>query len=187
MSDQLSLIDDAEPSPVEEQPLDGRPPLGPIALPPVDIGRSLSAVRRELADQLEEGSRCPCCDQHAQVYRWSLYATAARALIHLYRIGRTDTFVESKEVKLPGQGSRMSELRHWELVEQESERRPDGGKSGFWCVTPLGEEFVLGRATIPRYVYVYSGRVLWVGGEPRTIRDALGRRFNYDEMMAGLF
>jgi hypothetical protein len=105
-------------------------------------------------------------------------------LIRLYQEGGTTEFIESKTVKQPGQGGDATRLAHWGLVEQESERRPDGGKSGFWRVTPLGERFLLGDATIPKYVYVYDGRALRSGGPQVSIRDALGKKFDYAELMA---
>lgn len=148
---------------------------------------TLGEARGRLRELVYHGERCPCCTQHAQVYRWSLYATAIRTLVALYRAGGTTRFVESKTVKIPGQGGDMSRLAHWHLVEQESVRRADGGRSGWWRVTPLGEEFLRGRATIPKYVYVFDGRRLKADGPELGIRECLGKKFSYDEMMAGLF
>jgi hypothetical protein len=127
----------------------------------------------------QEGQRCPVCIQWAKVYRWRLYATAARFLVRLYRAGGTDTFVESKTVKVPGQGGDATRLRHWRLVEHEKERRPDGGRSGFWRVTERGERFVRGEIAVPKYAYTYDGRCLLLNGDPGTISDVLGESFDY--------
>lgn len=163
-----------------------RPPLGLLALPPIRSSLTLAEAREILAWNLEEGLDCLCCAQRAQVYRWSLYSTAARLLFRLYRVGGTTKFVESKAVKGVGQGD-ASRLRMWGLVEQESDRRPDGGKSGWWRVTELGERFIYKQATIPRHTWVYDGAVVWQEGDPRTIEDALGKHFNWRDMMEGDF
>ena len=147
---------------------------------------TLSEARTELKERLDEGTRCPCCDQHAQRYRWSLYGTAAKLLIRMYQAGGTERFVETKAIKDPGMGGDASRLRHWGLAEQESERRADGGRSGWWRVTPLGQAFVLDQATIPKYAWVYNGTCERWGGEPVTIREALGSRFRYDEIVGGM-
>lgn len=146
----------------------------------------LGEARARLRELVYDGHRCPCCTQYAKVYRWSLYGSAGRLLILLWRKGRTTDFVESKSVKVPGQGGDVTRLNHWGLVEQESERRPDGGKSGWWRVTPLGEQFVLGQATIPKYVYTYDGRCLNQDGPLRTIHDVLDKKFSYRELMDGV-
>jgi hypothetical protein len=148
---------------------------------PDDI--TLGQARQWLRDRIDEGARCPCCTQYAQVYRWSLYSTATAMLIRLYRVGGIESFVESKSVKLPGQGGDATRLRFWGLVEQEPERRQDGGRSGWWRVTDQGRLFVLGAITIPKYAYVFDGRCLRFDGPPVSIRDALGTRFDYSEMM----
>jgi hypothetical protein len=44
--------------------------------------------------------------------------------------------------------------------------------------------FVLGESTVPKYAYVYDGRLLKLdGGEYVTIRDALGTKFHYRDLM----
>jgi len=154
-------------------------------LPLFDGGMSLEEAREWLRERAYDGARCPCCTQYAQVYRWSLYSTAAAMLIRLYRVGGVDEFVESKTVKYPGQGGDATRLRFWELVEQEPERRPDGGRSGWWRVTEQGRLFLLGATTIQKYAYVFDGRCLRFDGPPVSIRDALGTKFEYDALMGG--
>lgn len=147
----------------------------------------LGEARDWLRQRVGHGAHCPCCTQWAQVYRWSLYATAAYALIIFYRLGGTTDFVYSGRLKDRGHRGHgdASRLTHWRLVVRDEEPREDGGKAGYWKVTALGEAFVLNRKTIPKYAYIYDGRCLRFDGPPVTIRDALGKRFNYDELMQG--
>jgi hypothetical protein len=156
-------------------------------LPPGNEGLSLVEARNILAAGLETGTRCLCCGQYAQIHRWTLYATAARLLVRLYEGGNTTEFVESKPIKGKGQGD-GARLRYWNLAEEEKERRPDGGKSGWWRVTPYGEDFIRSRATIPKYVYVYDNTVLPYSdahpqGGRRTISEVLKVPFNYGDHM----
>lgn len=132
---------------------------------------TLAEARDALRELVEEGHRCPCCTQYAKVYRWALYRGAIGFLSRLYRAGGTTEFVDSKLVKLPGQGGDGSRLRNFGLVEQESQRRPDGGKSGWWRVTAEGERFLRGQHAVPKYVYVYDNRVLRRDGPDVMARD----------------
>lgn len=150
--------------------------------PNMTIGEAQVTLRRVLY----EGLTCPVCTQYAKIYRWSLYATAAHCLLLLYRAGGTQEFVHTstlKEMGHKGQGDH-ARLRLWGLVEQNEEPRADGGKSGWWRVTAEGERFARGESAIPKYAYVYDSRLIRVDGPRVTIRDALGKRFNYDEIMA---
>jgi len=154
-------------------------------LPKGGENMTLGEARRVLDAELKDGARCLCCGQYAQIHRWTLYGTAARLLVRLYAIGGTEEFVESKPIKRKGQGD-GARLRYWGLAEEEKVRRPDGGKSGWWRVTPYGEDFILARATIPKYVYVYDNTVLPYSdahsqGGRHTISDVLKETFHYGD------
>lgn len=75
---------------------------------------------------------------------------------------------------------------HWGLIEEEPIVRPDGGRAGWWRITPFGQQFVLGNSTVPKYARLYDGRCLGLEGVPVTIRDCLGTKFNYADLMAGI-
>lgn len=142
-----------------------------------------------LRQRVDKGDRCPCCTQFSKVYRWSLYSTAAQALILFYKIGGTTEYVHVNQLKdlgYKGQGD-ASRLRFWGLVEEEPATRPDGGRAGYWRVTQLGEQFIMNLTSIPKYVRVYDGRVLnFVPAPLITIKDALGTKFDYDHLMQGI-
>jgi hypothetical protein len=158
-----------------------------------DASTPLGEVRDFVTVRLEEGVRCPACDQHAQMYRWRLYGTALRALGLYWKLaGRpspahTARFVHTDELKAEGhtgQGD-ATRLALWGLAERAPERRPDGGKSGLARITPLGVRFLLRRATVARVVVVYNAERVRFEGEQVHI-DECGRNFNYAEMMRGL-
>lgn len=137
-----------------------------------------------LRDHADEGVKCPCCTQLAKVYRRRVNAGMARSLIEMYRLAGTGW------VHVPTQvGSRSREegkLAYWGLVEEARHPREDGGRAGWWRVTAKGRLFVLGQIRIPKYARVFDGRCLSLDySETVTIRDALGTRFDYDDLMAG--
>lgn len=131
------------------------------------------------------GATCPCCKQFAKVYRRQITSSSARALIAIYRVGGTQDFVRISTV-LHGKRADEAKLRYWGLIEEEDVSRPDGGRAGYWRVTPLGEAWVLGMRAVPRYVRIYDGRYLGVDGtETVTVGEALGKNFDLKELMAG--
>lgn len=148
---------------------------------------TLTQAQAWLRNRVNEGERCPCCNQFAKVYRRKINSGMARALVAMYRYAGTDWL--HKPTALSGLGAAARDeslLRYWSLIEEATEPRDDGGRAGWWRVTPHGEQFLLGHATVPKYVFVYDGRLLSLDQSERvSIHDALGDRFNYGDLMAG--
>lgn len=146
-----------------------------------DPAVTLIQLKTWLRRQVDEGAICPVCDQHVQVYRRKLNSGMAQSLIRMYIAGGLDY------IHLPTTiGSRSREegkLRYWGLVEEENAVRPDGGRAGYWRVTRLGELFVNGQAKVYSHARVYNGRCLGLNGSLIGIKDALGAKFSYDELM----
>lgn len=145
----------------------------------------LGDARRWLRQRVDEGAQCPCCTQLAKVYRRKINAGMARSLIAIYQVGGRDW------VHLPTQiGARSREegkLAYWGLLEEDTNPRPDGGRGGYWRVTARGERFLKGEIEVPKYVRIFDGRLLgFTGTDWVSIRDAIGDKFNYDELMKGV-
>lgn len=141
----------------------------------------LAQVRAWLRLKLDDGTRCPACEQFCKVYQRKLNSGMARSLIAMYRAGGTDFVHIPTEI-----GARSREegkLAYWALVEEQKENRPDGGRAGYWRVTDKGEQFVLGLVKVPKYARVYDGRCLELTGDFIVIQDALGDSFDYGELM----
>lgn len=137
-----------------------------------------------LRKRLDDGAECPVCHQHVQMYKRKLNSGMARSLIEMYKIGGTDW------VHLPTQMKSLrsreeGKLRYWGLVEEEKDRREDGGRAGWWRVTEEGKAFVIDLSSVPKYAKVYNGKCYGLEGEPVTIRQCLGDKFNYDALMRG--
>lgn len=154
----------------------------PDATPVFTDDMTLGEARALLRQYVDDGYKCPCCTQMAKVYRRTLSATMARALITLYKYGGAGVgFVHAPS--LPGDTHEISQLQWWELVQEERVRRPDDGRAGYWRCTPKGQGWLAGRLTVPKYARVYDGRCLSLVGDQISLRDALGKRFRYDELM----
>lgn len=133
---------------------------------------------------LDDGERCPCCTQRAQVYRRSIHSSMARGLIKLYKrqphiaFHEIALFMEHREL------ADFAKLAYWGLVEEQPSLREDGSnRTGFWKITDLGLDFVEGRVTVAKHARVYDGRCLGLAGPDVAIKDCLGRRFSYAELM----
>jgi len=117
----------------------------------------------------------------AKVYKRKVNSGMAVSLIKMYRAGGTN--FQHIPTTVGGRSREEAKLRYWGLVEEELERRPDGGRAGWWRVTHTGRLWVLNRSTIPKYAYIYDARLLDMDGEPTSIRSALGEKFDYEELM----
>src|SRR5262245_49532678 len=120
-----------------------------------DDAMTLGEARERLRELVREGgANCPCCTQFTKVYQRKINSTMARALITLYRAAPVGTFVHAPS--LPGDTHEMSQLEWWKLIEEESVRRPDGGRAGWWCATYLGSQFVRRLILLPKYARVFD-------------------------------
>jgi hypothetical protein len=142
---------------------------------------TVEAARALVREHAEEGIRCPVCDQFAKVYQRKITAVTASTLIRAYREYAHEAF------HLPSfdgvRGGDFSKLAYWRLIVDERRVRPDGGRAGWWKITSYGGLFVKGAIGVPEYAHVYDGTLQQLDGKLITIRDALGTRFDYDELM----
>ena len=149
----------------------------------------LEEAKAWLRDRVDDGERCPCCGQLAKVYKRRMTAFTARAMIAMYRHHRDD-YVQMPDLirrHLPNQtqGGYATLGLYWQLIEEEKQRRPDGGRAGWWKLTEDGVRFVRGELTVPRYARIYDSRLLSYEGDMISIRETLGTNFDYDALMRG--
>lgn len=155
---------------------------------PMSGSASLADARQFVQANLDDGAHCPACGQMAKVYRRQIHAAMAQALIILYRF----------EAANPGEWAHLptvlqrkqgddAKLRYWDLIEEAAEQREDGGRAGYWRITDRGRRFVRGEIRVPKYALVYDSAFLGFDDDQTVdIRDALGTRFRYDDLMAGV-
>jgi hypothetical protein len=111
----------------------------------------------------------------------------ARGLILMHRASPdTDAWLYLPDVLRDKSFADTVKCAHWELIEEDDGERDDGStRSGWWRVTPLGRLFILGEIKVPKYARIYDGRLLGFIGDPVSIQDALGARFDYGALMRG--
>lgn len=158
------------------------------------LDASLTEAKLWLRNRLEDGAECPCCRQLAKVYRRRINSGMAVALIKLYRAGGTDWV--HKPTVLAGVGAAARDeslLRYWGLLQEHDDKRPDGGRAGWWRVTELGARFVRGEVLVPAWVHLYDSRPVHLPGmrtfaeEQVSIQTCLGKRFDWAELMGRPF
>ena len=154
----------------------------------------LGEVRDWLRDRVDAGATCPCCTQFAKVYRRTLPAATARVMVALHRADPPDHGAGPYHYLPPildtlhgtaAHGGYGTLGQHWGLLHPMPGERADGSnRVGWWRLTTLGTAYVRDAVTVPRYAHLYNGRCLRLSGPPWSIRQALGTRFNYAELMA---
>lgn len=147
-------------------------------------GWSLEEAQAWLRERVAKGEKCPCCGQHAKVYRRKINSGMARALIAMYRHAGTDWLHKPTALRGLGAAARdESVLRYWGLLEEATERREDHGHAGWWRVTALGARFARGEIRVQKYARIYDGRCLGLTGDMISIQDALGSKFDLRELL----
>lgn len=155
---------------------------------PVEPGvGALVRHQKELGHRVtgKGGASCPCCGQHAQVYRRKIYKRMAKVLLWLVdEFEKTGDWVVLKEGPL-FRGGDNAKLAYWGLVQTRTIRKTIEGhkrSSGEWMPTTLGVRFVKKGAKIPEYAYVYNGQVVGFSEERVMIGDCLEGDFDYSEI-----
>lgn len=148
-------------------------------------GATLGQAKVWLRERLDEGAECPCCTQFAKVYRRKFNSSMGFGLIKMFRVHGLAWGHGPSTSTLARLGGELARLSMWGLLEEATEKREDGGRAGWWRVTPAGEAFVRGETRVAPYAYIYDGRLLRLDLSERkvSIIDVLGRKFNYAELM----
>lgn len=158
---------------------------------------SLEQAQDWLRKQLDEGAKCPCCKQHAKIYRRKLNSGMAASLIAFAKVTQQsqpkdgwlkvpDDFVQTSKLVTILKNREYNKLKHWGLLEgQGPDLSLDAAVpySGHWRLTEQGFKFVRGEIEVPESVYLYDNRKMRVSTEMTTIKAALGSKFNYAELM----
>lgn len=175
---------------------------------------TLNEATEWLAERFDAGVHCPCCGQLVKRYKRKLNSSMAYVLILLFHreqyglAGDADSFktigpyvhVPSYLVwctrRTPAMAAATrgdwAKLVHWDLIEaMPGQEREDGSKrAGFYKVTAKGDLFVNNALLVPAHIYLYNQEVQAQPDDTQipmvSIRDALGVKFNYAELMEGL-
>ncbi len=160
--------------------------------------KSGSDIKLDFVERLKcgDGEDCPTCGRYAKVYRRRLHSNVARQLILLYRLQFNDwkqngseghpfsCWVHTTAIREGSGYSDFTLAKHWGLL-QAKPNLDDATKkeSGYWMLTDLGIRYVTDQVKIPKYVFLFDDRAQGSSDELAGIRDALGKSFNYSEIM----
>lgn len=148
---------------------------------------TIAQAKLKLTENFENGMDCPCCGQFVKQYKYNLFATSACALIDLYKLPRdyhhVSQFAEARKGK--ARASHFAELRFWGLAEPMDSKTATTNSSGMWRITKDGELFVQNKYHVRKLVLVFNNKFFGFEGRFINIKDALGNKFDYNELMNG--
>lgn len=154
----------------------------------------LTAAKKLVEKNLVNGIRCPCCGQFAKVYKRTITSSMAYCLIALANKTKCepDHFMHVRDLGSDlrsahffGSGD-FAKLLYWDLIATMSSKDTSKRSSGMWCITQKGVDFVLGKITVPKNALLYDGKLIGLVGKPLNIKDALGKKFHYQDLMDGV-
>ena len=157
---------------------------------------TLEEAKAWLRSHFKKGATCPCCGQFVKLYKRSLNSSMAVALLLIHKhymrnpgdgFIHVPSYLSSCVSTATVRGGDWAKLQYWGLIESDKEKREDGSKrSGYWKITPSGTAFVLGDIRVAKYVYLYNSKPTGMQcHEDVSIYEALGKKFNYQELMRG--
>ena len=151
-------------------------------LPTATLNEARAAVREAWI----RGINCPCCGQNVKLQQRVIYGRMARDLIRLYRKPNSSVeFYHRENFEAPkAGGGDFHKLQYWGLAEPMPNNDDKTKRTnGFWRITQQGIAFVENRMSVPKYAYVYNGKARKLEGDDWSIREALGKKFSYEDLM----
>lgn len=136
---------------------------------------------------IDTGYTCPHCNQFVKRYKRSFNANMALALIALHKYSKGE-FVHLFDFCIKHCGGKINgdapKLQVYGFIEKMAGNREDGSpRNGMYRISDLGRQFVMGEITAPSHFFMFNNKCDAFIGRYITIVDALGKRFNYQELM----
>lgn len=150
---------------------------------------TLEDAKNRVFAQIDKGTTCPCCEQFVKLYKRKLNSGMAITLIRVYKAnGRAWTNVKDflRENKYTNSHD-WTLLRYWGIMEEEMKEPDDEMKktNGVWRITEKGQKFIFNKIEVVSHIKIYNGKLKGFEGNLIGIREALGNKFNYAELMEG--
>jgi hypothetical protein len=152
--------------------------------------QSLKAAADEMWQEARKpnGTNCPCCTKHVQIYCRKFNSRMAATMIYVYRActeypGRwleIGNFCAKKYDFIPGDHGK---LLWWGLIERKPNDDTAKKSSGKYRITEKGRAFVERRLKVPSHVVEYMSVVEKFEGKLMGIDELLGKHFHYQELM----
>lgn len=146
---------------------------------------SLADAIRQMRSEVKDGTNCPCCGRLVKLYKRKLSAEMVVFLIALCREFEGD-YLDIRTLRTwKYQRGDYAYLAHWGLVEQKPGNEPGKRGSAHWKPMPKAFLFLRRRGLAPSHIHMLCGQFLGFSEELVSVDDALGQKFNYDELMGG--
>lgn len=114
-----------------------------------------------------------------------LIGTAVADLIRLTRMWDKNG-VPVHISQFTDQRSNFYTLVYWGLIAKgEVEIDKKKRSSGYWVPTVKAGQFVNGEIEIPSVAATYNNKLIRLTGKMVDVKEALGKKFNYEELMNG--
>lgn len=126
---------------------------------------------------------CPCCQQTVKLYTRKVNV---RMLLPLFKLTKLnpDIYHHVSTFDMNTSKGEFTKLRYWNLVEMKDNEDTKKKTSGMWRITDKGKLFLKGKITIPLSCDIYNAKVRSFSTERIDIIGALGKNFDYAELMA---
>jgi hypothetical protein len=155
----------------------------------VDENTTVHEAREFCRENRDSGCICPCCGQDVKMYNYKFHSSLAQCMIGLVRVfEQSQNWVHVKDIPVPGgrasdRGGHLAKAVHWGLIEAKPNDDSSKRTSGLWQPTQKGRDFVHGRISISKYVHLFNNTVHGFSMEITTIKQALGDKFDYAELI----
>lgn len=151
---------------------------------------SLERAKNDLRQgwKTPDGATCECCGQKVKMYTRKLNSSQAAGLIRLVNLWYANK--DWNHVRDISQGkltvSDFAQVRRWGLAVESINSDDTKRNSGLWKPTAEGINFVFGNLTVPIYCEIYNNKTLGFSVAKMGIKQALGKKFDYTELMGRL-
>lgn len=158
---------------------------------------TLAQAKEILRKHLDKGANCPCCKQPVKMYRRPLTSAMALGLLLLYKDNKTyesqgdqwyhleNFFKAIPDLPSSVRGD-VPKLRFWGLIRAKEGGKDDGNPSnGLYQLTSSGKAFSQGIIKLSSHVKLYNNKFFGLSGNEINIHQALGTKFNYDQIING--
>jgi len=147
---------------------------------------TIKEAKQHLRTNYVKGTTCPCCMQHVKLYKRKLNSVMARCLIKLHRMGPGYHHVSDIVKGISDTGTNdFSKLRYWNLISEQANTDKNKKNSGMWCITFSGQQFATYQTNAAEHCLIYNGEKQGFTESTTSIIQALGAKFDYQELMKG--
>lgn len=155
----------------------------------ISDGTTVHEARVFCRTNMDDGCICPCCGQNVRMYNYKFHSSLAQCLLSLVKVFETSqNWVHVKDIPVKGgnaasRGGHLAKAVHWGLIEAKPNDDTKKRTSGCWQPTQKGRDFAHGLIAIPKHAHLYNNSVHGFSLETTTIKEALGSRFDYAELL----